>query len=171
MDCRDCLDRSVWFMRENKEKEVLVRIERLEEKVSELSEITKEVKETLNQFVCNDKMSPSLSRDVIGVTYHDDANPWALEATRHILETSKMREWITSARSETYKATINVLKASTNWLSAEEVGEKTGRKRNTESTYLTRLHRAGLINQKTDGNKALYAIKDNKTISRYFGDR
>jgi len=151
-------------------KELINRIKRLEKEVSELSGITNAVKETLDRLVRDEKMSLPLSRSVMGVTTTTDANPWAIEATKSVIKTRKMRDWISSARINTYRQTLTALKSEQKWLSAEEVGEKTGRKRNTESTYLNRLFRAGLIEQRMQGNKALYTIKDHKNIVRLFGE-
>ena len=152
-----------------KEKEVLERIKRLENEVSELSGIAREVRETLSGLVGAEKTLQSFSRDVVGVPYTSDANPWALEASKNIMETRKNRSWISSARVDTYKLTLNALKCGSKWLSAEEVGEKTGRKRNTESTYLNRLYRAGLIEQKTEGSKTQYRIRDRENLVKLFG--
>jgi leucyl aminopeptidase (aminopeptidase T) len=159
----------VWNLVEKKDKEVLGRIKRLEQEVSELSTITKEVKETLNKLVCNEA-SPTLLKEVRGVPYTSDANPWALEASKSIMETRKMRDFINSSRVDTYKTTLKVLKSKTKWLSADDIGKLSGRKRNTESTYLNRLFRAGVVDQKTEKNKTLYKIKDYQTVVRLFGE-
>lgn len=150
-------------------EDVEIRLGRLEKEVSELSDLTRSVKDTLDQFVSGEKTNPALSRSVIGVNYATDANPWAIEATKNITKTRQMRDWISSARAETYKRTLEALKSESGWLSAEKVGEITGRKRNTESTYLNRLFRAGLIKQKMDGNKTLYSIRDTEKLEQFFG--
>lgn len=152
-----------------KNKEVLGRIGRLEQQVSDLSSITKEIKDMLKTFATENKPNAIPEKEVRGVPYVSDANPWALETSKTISETRKMRDFISSARIDTYKVTLKALKDKGDWLSAAEVGEITKRRRNTESTYLNRLYRAGLVEQKSDGNKALYKYCDEQATLRLFG--
>ncbi|MCW4018466.1 MAG: hypothetical protein NWF00_07300 [Candidatus Bathyarchaeota archaeon] len=156
---------------EKENREVLGRIRLLEHQMTDLSKVTVEIKNTLDKLA-NERKTDSTSdrNEVRGIPYISDANPWALEASRTINETRKMRNFINSSRVNTYKTTLKALKTKGDWASAEEVGKLTQRKRNTESTYLNRLYRAGLIEQKTAGNKALYKLCDAQTITRLFGE-
>jgi len=152
------------------EEKLLRRIKKLENEVSDLSGMTKEIKATLDRFVGSAKMTPALSRNVMGVTRVSNANPWTVQSTKRIMETRRGRkDFIQSAREETYKKTLRALQSEKKWLSASEIRKKTGRKRNTESTYLSRLYRAGLIEQKVEGNKTLYTISDHQKLERIFG--
>jgi hypothetical protein len=102
------------------------------------------------------------------------SNPWlntALQELAQIDAQSFVRQ-----THETLKPTIMALLNSAKGLDAEAVGRQTGRERNTESFYLNRLCRMGLVEKSKKGRMIEYKIsnKGRKKLSEVFpefGDR
>lgn len=62
--------------------------------------------------------------------------------------------------NDIYGKTLNALRSKEGGMTADEVGKITNRNRNTESSYLWKLHLAGVINRINKGRKVLYSIKN-----------
>jgi len=170
-----------------KDIELLKMIKRLEGMVSELSETVKALKASIDRILeVRERESLSLQsdiserasvsrkpiyfpiRDVLWVNERG-SNPWARDAALSLLD-DRIEKQVIKASFETYRPTLDALKSEPGGLSAEEVAKKTGRKRNTESTYLNRLYRAGLVKKKKQGNKVLYTLGSEENIYQVFGN-
>jgi len=84
------------------------------------------------------------------------SNPWVDTALRELTQIDTSR-FVEQTR-ETLKPTVKVLLDSKTGLDAQRVGQGTGRERNTESYYLNRLCRMGLVEKIKKRRKVLYKI-------------
>lgn len=102
-------------------------------------------------------------------------NPWALETSRFLtqamsaVDSEHMNKRL-ERLFETYKPTIDSLRSASKGLTADEVREKTGRSRNTESTYLWRLYLAGYLTRERRRRKVIYKLKNTKELKQVFGE-
>ena len=90
-------------------------------------------------------------------------NPW-LEASLRRLNTFEAERYITQMR-ETLESTIKALSSSRRGMDAEAVAKVTGKERNTESYYLNKLCRMGLVSKEREGRKVIYKISAGKKES------
>ncbi len=148
------------------------RFDKMEREISKLSAAVGDMKSTLDKLVMSRARSPYQESAVERID--KGPNPWALQ-TSNVL-TSAMNFWdnvlqerITRASYEKYKSTIDALVSSPSGLTADQVSQKTGRRRNTESAYLYRLSSAGLVNRKRRKNKIVYILDDKEKLSKAFG--
>lgn len=170
-------------------QKLVKRIDGLEATISELVKIVNALKRTIDNVQTTNNYKPARPKnlpvdyiretriparthfpigDVIGVADEQRANPWALEAALALLDDRIEKRAIKSSFS-IYRPTLNALKLKAKALSADEVAKETGRKRNTESTYLNRLYRAGLIHRTKRGTKVLFALGNAKDLYQVFG--
>jgi hypothetical protein len=97
----------------------------------------------------------------------DDVNPWALQAA------IDLRSALASdiAPLQTYHDTLNALKSTEEGYTAEEVSQKTGKSRNTESGYMHRLYKAGYLRRIRSGKKVKYALRDKEVLTALFQEK
>ena len=162
-----------------KKQNIAERMDRLEERMDEIYNVILDLKTSMNKtFALEEqkrlglRVEPSIARETISeiiTTPHRLPNPWAIDTARALMDSRFFRHMINESY-RTYEPTIRALRSKSDWLSADEVSEITGRKRNTESTYLNRLFKAHLLEQKKQGKKVLYNLKE-KNLEKVFGRR
>jgi hypothetical protein len=137
------------------------RLNRIERQVQEIArEVSK-----ISNFIANNpgRRLPasriSAEADIaqtLGTAQWENVNPWALQTAIEL--GSALASDIAPLR--TYSATIEALKSSEDGCTAEEVSQKTGRSRNTESGYMNRLFNVGILDKFKSGRKTKYMLKD-----------
>jgi CRP-like cAMP-binding protein len=149
------------------------RFEKLEKDISKLNLTVDEIKASLNQLLALSKEKVSYQEGVVE-RMGKGPNPWALQ-TSNIL-TSAMNsldrtlpERVARTNYETYKGTIDALFSNPVGLTADEVAQKTGRRRNTESAYLYKLFLAGLVDRKRRKNRTIYLVNNKEKVIKAFG--
>jgi len=155
-----------------------LRIKRLEKQVSQLCDLVLNMKTSLDK-VLQERVAGQLIRkphrkpgtesmsELIEIRDRKLPNPWAINAALNLLDSRVVRQLIKNSY-ETYEPTIKALQQTNEWMSAEDVGKITGRKRNTETTYLRRLYEAGLVKRKKQGRKVVYKLGDIRSVQRIF---
>lgn len=168
--------------------QLMKRIERMERAISELVVVVNALKGSVDTVLNVREQEPRIARsnvieevlgtrrpahlpagNVLGVVDERRANPWALEAALKLLD-DRIEKQAIKASFDIYKPTLDVLRSKPEGASADEVSRITGRKRNTESTYLNRLCRAGLLQRKKRGNKVVFMIESEGDIYQVFGE-
>ncbi|MCV0430704.1 hypothetical protein [Nitrosopumilus sp.] len=153
---------------QNEIKLIKTRLGKQEKTLSELRNIMTEIKD--NMLTTQNSINSSLIRDTSPASnsmlsvYDRNANPWTIQTSKTLSSTlnsitSQMQKNAEAKRSfSTYEKTLRALATSPNGLTAEQVGKKTKRNRNTESAYLWRLHVADLIAREKHGKKTIYKL-------------
>jgi hypothetical protein len=148
-----------------REEDRLNRIERqVQEIAKEVSKIASIISKDAGPKLALSEVSaePNIaSKDVgsrlsLSKAQWENVNPWALQTVIDL--GSALASEI--APLHTYNATITVLKSAEAGCTAEEVSQKTGRRRNTESGYLNRLYKAGFLKKVKIGRKTKYILED-----------
>jgi len=89
-------------------------------------------------------------------------NPWALQASLSLARAMSATDSDTIMRArakrvlEPYQPTLKALRSAPKGLTADEVKERTGRSRNTESAYLWRLCQHGYLVRERKRGKVVY---------------
>jgi len=83
----------------------------------------------------------------------DRLNPWVRESIR-LIEAGKARASVDSL--EKYRPTLRALREIGRPATAEEVSQKTGRERSTESAYLNNLWLGNIVQKERKTNKKVY---------------
>ena len=122
------------------------RIQNLENLVENLREETLEVKTTLSSLksVIEDlsRRLPLTMNPKGHVNDQSKVNPWTRDGQSDVMKAlaSLRQRPSVEFSKETFGPTIKALKSKEEGMTASQVGEITGRKRNTESFYLKRLY-------------------------------
>jgi DNA-binding transcriptional ArsR family regulator len=165
---------------EKESRELVEKIDDLEKMMSKLYDAVVDLKEKIDKIASGRKrrlpmplaeeslITRERISEILGTT-NRTPNPWAVDAAISLLLDSEFFRRMIRNSYNTYRPTIEALKRKSDWLSANEVSKITGRKRNTESTYLYRLFNAGLVERKKFGRKIAYKLLDDKKLSRAFG--
>lgn len=122
----------------------------LEENKAQLETIDKRVTEIEKNWVYKQDDEILLDTDRGAV------NPW-LEASLNRLHAVESEKYVLQSQ-KTLQSTIKVLSETEKGLDAEAVSKLTGKERNTESYYLNKLSRMGLVNKRRLGRKVIYKI-------------
>lgn len=149
------------------EEELGSRMENLENTVESLR---KEVTSAVNDL--KSAIEALSERLPVTVKNGERANPWTLEVREDViraLESLRQGPPIEFSK-ETFKPTIEALKKKNEGMTASEVGNITGRKRNTESFYLKRLYLAGITRRWVSGREVIYALTDDREIVKKYSD-
>jgi DNA-binding transcriptional ArsR family regulator len=136
------------------------RMENLEKLVESLRKETIEIK----------SMIEGLSERLPLTVKNGRANPWTQEVQEDIIKALESLKQSPPAKFSrgTFRPTIEALKKKKEGMTASEVGDITGRKRNTESFYLKRLYLAGITRRWVSGRDVIYALTtDRKIIEKY----
>ena len=144
------------------------RIENLEKLVESLREETIEVKSAVNNL--KSVIEGFSERFPVAVENGGRVNPWTQEVQEDIVKAleSLKQSSPTKFSKETFRPTIEALRKKKEGMTASEVGDITGRKRNTESFYLKRLYLAGITKRWVRGREVIYALTtDRKIIEKY----
>ncbi|MBU7048046.1 MAG: winged helix-turn-helix transcriptional regulator [Theionarchaea archaeon] len=143
------------------EEKLANRMENLEKLVESLREETVEIK----------SMVEGLSERLpLTVKNGGKINPWTQEVQEDIMKALESLKQSPPARFSrgTFRPTIEALKKKKEGMTASEVGDITGRKRNTESFYLKRLYLAGITRRWVSGREVVYSLTtDSKIIEKY----
>ena len=146
------------------------KMENLENLVESLRKETMEVKSAVNDLK---SMVEALSERLPAIVKNEGrVNPWTLEVRGDVmraLESLKQRPPIEFSK-ETFEPTIEALKKKKEGMTASDVGNITGRKRNTESFYLKRLYLAGITRRWVRGREVIYALTDDREILEKYSD-
>lgn len=93
-------------------------------------------------------------------------NPW-LRTALNELTTVESEKYVEQSR-ETLKSTIKALLDINKATSTKKIAAITGKERNTESYYLNKLCRMGLVTKQKRGRQVLYKIIDGKKVQKLF---
>jgi len=164
------------------EREIIKKINLLEKRVdlqnraiSEMQSLLREIRDSTrtsqSRYMKFDPQLNPASVNTLLSVYDRSPNPWSIQtgqalSTAISVLTKDVQQRLTRASATTYEETLDALRSSSKGLTAEEVGKKTGRSRNTESTYLWRLYLAGLVDRIKSSNKIIYKIKETQKESR-----
>lgn len=173
------LSRQEMVRLKNASENLSKRMDRLERKLSEIYEAVTNLERSVGQVLRpNDRGAKGTlfpesmikGENVSEIMRDPDRrpNPWAVSTAISLMD-SRLYRRVISDSYETYKPTVEALKSRSDWMSTEEISGITGRRRNTESTYLNRLLNANLLDQKRQGKKTLYKLVDEKKLIRIFG--
>lgn len=169
-----------------REEDVVNRIGVLEEMIQEmiqsqgnqlkkLYDLVNKMKDNFDKLLGIPESGTSQFRAVYGISERKP-NPWALETSRLLTDSMQLVDNEHMSKRigrlfETYRPTIEALESAPKGLTADEVKAKTGRSRNTESTYLWRLYLAGYLTRKKKRRKVFYKLKDTSGLKQVFGER
>lgn len=154
-------------------------MDKLESKLDELYSMIKGMKRSFDHLVESKSLERTKGKthkttfsDLISTPiaeiYGKSGNPLALKSAQKLVGYQIGRQMIEDAYN-TFEPTITALKSSEEGLTAQEIGEITGRARNTESGYLKRLERAGFARKKLKNGKAIYSLIDEESLPEVFG--
>lgn len=168
--------------RQSRQKDVVKRIDALQtvvesqaEQLTKVYALVKEMKQNFDTLIgVSGGKKPRFQR-VSGVNDRGP-NPWAIQATQSLIKAMSTMDEVALKRRvrhlfESYKPTLEALQSAPAGLSADQVKEKTGRSRNTESAYLMKLHLAGYLDRRRKGQKVIYELKENKDLTQVFGEQ
>ncbi len=142
--------------------EVVKRIENLEDMMGVL---LKEIREIKSQTI--ELKGHELIDEAVLDPVDYEPNPWAKYTALKLMKPEVNQQEIEES-IKSFKATISALLNADQPLTAEEVADRTGRARNTESAYLNKLVRADLAVKTEDDGKKYFSIKDKNFIEKYF---
>jgi len=144
--------------------EVVKRIEKLEDMMGVLLQEIREIKSQTQAI--EEKTREPIDEALLGPNDYEP-NPWAKYTALKLMKPEVNQQEIEES-TKSFRPTISALISSEQPLTAEEVAEKTGRARNTESGYLNKLVRADLVVKTEAEGKKYFSIKDRAFIEKYF---
>jgi hypothetical protein len=125
-----------------------------------LNELEVQVKELTKQV---SRLSEIISDRICPKDY-ELVNPWSLAA----LDLGSALPQYNALRFGIYQPTIEALKSTDDGYTAEEISKITGRSRNTESGYMYRLFRAGILKRVRKGKRVNYVLTDKDLADKIF---
>ena len=109
---------------------------------------------------------PKIESEIFIEPTKTSVNPWLRTAISE-LTTVESEKYVEQSR-ETLKSTIKALLDTNKAASTKKVAAITGKERNTESYYLNKLCRMGLVTKQKKGRQVLYKIVDEEKARKLF---
>lgn len=168
--------------RQSRQKGVVKRIEALQatvksqgEQLTKVYSLVKEMKENFDNLIGMSGDKTPRFQTVSGV-HVKGPNPWAIQTSQSLIKTMATIDNASLNKRirnlfESYKPTLEALQSTSAGLSADQVKEKTGRSRNTESAYLWKLYLAGYLHRRRHGSKVIYKLREGKNLAQVFGEQ
>jgi len=158
-------------------KEINERVETLEKNMSQMLKMLEKILSTVEKEtqekregeiqIRQDTEPPLPVSSVLGV-HAEKINPWTYNAALRLMNKEIEKKFIEDSLSS-YIKTIKVLFEVQEPMTAGEIAKKTGRERNTESGYLNKLLRAGLVNRNREKSKVYFSLGDLQEIEQVIG--